>query len=109
MPPSPALQDEAAQSSAQYTDFLHPNILGLTADEKTLREVATCYGVQYYRVELPGSYLPYAVNYSAATYLIDPEGTLRFIFPHNTPASVLVKASEYVLALFPRGVESSQK
>ncbi len=61
------------------------------------------YGVQYYRVELKGSDLPYAVNRSAATCLIDPEGTLRFIFPHNTPAS------EYVLAQFPMVVESPQK
>ena len=91
---------DTVESLAEYTDFLHPNILGLTADEQTLREVATRYGVQYYRVDIEGSDLPYAVNHSAATYLIDPEGTLRFIFPHNTPASVLVEASEYVLAQF---------
>jgi len=97
-------QRDTPQSLAEYTDFLHPNILGLTADEKTLREVAARYGVQYYRVELKGSDLPYAVNHSATTYLIDPEGTLRFIFPHNTPSSVLMEASEYILAQFPKAV-----
>jgi len=102
-------QRDTVKSLAEYTDFLHPNILGLTADEQTLREVATRYGAQYYRVELKGSDLPYAVNHSAATYLIDPEGTLRFIFPHNTPASVLVEASEYVLAQFPKVVKSQEK
>ncbi|MCF6210595.1 MAG: SCO family protein [Gammaproteobacteria bacterium] len=93
-------QRDTPEKLAEYTEFLHPNILGLTADEKTLREVATRYGVQYHRVELKGSDLPYAVNHSAATYLIDPEGTLRFIFPHNTPTSVLLEASEYVLAQY---------
>ncbi len=98
-------QRDTPESLAEYADFLHPSILGLTADEKTLREMATRYGVQYYRVEPKGSDLPYAVNHSAATYLIDPEGTLRFIFPHNTPASVLLEASEYILAQFPKVVE----
>ncbi len=93
-------QRDTAEKLEEYTKFLHPNILGLTADEKTLREVASRYGVQYYRVEIKDSDLPYAVNHSAATYLIDPEGSLRFIFPHGTPSSVLQEASEYTLTRF---------
>lgn len=91
---------DTPEKLADYSAFFHPKIIGLTADEKTLREVATRYGVQYYRVDLKEAGLPYAVNHSAATYLIDPEGTLRFIFPHNTQARVLVKASDYTLDQF---------
>jgi protein SCO1/2 len=57
--------------------------------------------VQYYQVALKDSKLPYAVNHSAVTYLIDPEGSLRFIFPHETPAQTLYEAAVYILAQFP--------
>ncbi len=89
---------DTPQKLAEYTAFFHPQILGLTADEKTLREVASRYGVQYYTVTLKDSALGYAVNHSAALYVIDPEGTLRFIFPHKTPAKTLIEAVRYLLS-----------
>ncbi|KRT57107.1 hypothetical protein Ga0076813_10861, partial [endosymbiont of Ridgeia piscesae] len=56
------------------------------------------YGAQYYEVELEGSAFGYAVNHSAATYLIAPDGELRFIFPHETPPEVLLQAVRHLNA-----------
>ena len=56
------------------------------------------YGAQYYEVELEGSAFGYSVNHSAAVYLIQPDGGLRFIFPHATPPSVMLEAVRYLLA-----------
>jgi len=82
---------------AEYANYFHPNIMGITGSEKEVAKVAAQYGAQYYQVDLEGSAFGYAVNHSSVTYLITPEGELRFIFPHNTPASVLVEATRHVL------------
>lgn len=78
-----------------YTDYFHSKLIGITGSEQ---EVASRYGVKYYQVELKDSAFGYAVNHSSVIYLITPEGALRFAFPHNTPASVLLEATRYVLS-----------
>ena len=65
---------------------------------KEIAEVSKLYGAQYYEVELEGSAFGYSVNHSAAVYLIQPDGGLRFIFPHATPPSVMLEAVRYLLA-----------
>ena len=82
----------------EYVEYFHPNIVGVTGTEKEVAEVAALYGAQYYEVELEGSAFGYSVNHSAVTYLITPDGTLRFIFPHGTPPQVIVEAIRYVLS-----------
>lgn len=85
-------------SLAEYVEYFHPNMIGLTGSEQEVADMAALYGAKYYEVELKGSAFGYSVNHSAATYLITPEGELRFIFPHSTPSSVLSEAIKYVLA-----------
>lgn len=82
----------------EYAAHFHPNILGLSGSEERIAEVAELYGVQYYQVQLKDSSVAYSVNHSAASYLIGPDGQLRFIFPHNTPYSVLLEAIQYALS-----------
>ncbi len=81
----------------EYVAYFHPNFIGVTGSEKELAEAAALYGAQYYEVELEGSAFGYAVNHSAATYLIAPNGELRFIFPHDTSSEVISEAIRYVL------------
>ena len=82
----------------EYASYFHDNLKGITGSEEAVAKVAEQYGAQYYKVELEGSSFGYAVNHSSVTYLVTPDGTLRFVFPHNTPASVLVEATRHVLA-----------
>ena len=81
----------------EYVEYFHPNFIGVTGSEKELSDAAALYGAQYYEVELEDSAFGYAVNHSAATYLIAPNGELRFIFPHGTSPTVISEAIRYVM------------
>lgn len=81
----------------EYVEYFHPNFIGVTGSEKELSHAAALYGAQYYEVELEDSAFGYAVNHSAATYLVAPNGELRFIFPHDTSPAVISEAIRYVL------------
>ncbi len=89
---------DTPEDLAEYVEYFHPNFVGVTGSEKEIAEVSKLYGAQYYEVELEGSAFGYAVNHSAAVYLIQPDGGLRFIFPHATPSSVMLEAVRYLLA-----------
>ncbi len=88
-------RDDAAKL-AEYLRFFHPRFIGLTGTEEEIAEVARLYGVKYYRVEMEGS-SDYAINHSAAIYLITQDGTLRFLFPHGTSPALVAKAIRYLL------------
>lgn len=81
-----------------YVRYFHPNLVGVTGSASEIAEVAKQYGVRYEEVALEGSSFGYAVNHSAKTYLITPEGKLRFVFPHETPPFVILEAIRYLLA-----------
>ncbi len=81
----------------EYVEYFHPNFIGVTGSEKELSDAAALYGAQYYEVGLEDSAFGYAVNHSAATYLIAPNGELRFIFPHGTSPTVISEAIRYVM------------
>ncbi|MET0063570.1 MAG: SCO family protein [Candidatus Thiodiazotropha endolucinida] len=82
----------------EYVRHFHPNLVGVTGSEGEVAEVARRYGAQYEEVALEGSDFGYAVNHSSVTYLITPEGDLRFMLPHQTPAFVILEAIRYLLA-----------
>ncbi|MES9989221.1 MAG: SCO family protein [Candidatus Thiodiazotropha endolucinida] len=81
----------------EYVRHFHPNLVGVTGSEGEVAEVARRYGAQYEEVALEGSDFGYAVNHSSVTYLITPEGDLRFMLPHQTPAFVILEAIQYLL------------
>jgi protein SCO1/2 len=81
----------------EYASYFHPNLIGVTGSEREIAEVAKRYGAQYEEVTLEGSSFGYAVNHTAETYLITPEGELRYMFPHQTPSFVILEAIRYLL------------
>jgi len=89
------------QALDEYVSYFHPTLVGVTGSEQEVAEVAKRYGVQYQAVPLEGSGFGYAVDHSAVTYLITPGGELRFMFPHETPAFVILEAIRYLLT--PKG------
>ncbi|MBY0439719.1 MAG: SCO family protein [Burkholderiales bacterium] len=70
---------------AEYTAAFDLPAVGLTGTPEQIAELAGRYAAQYQRVEMPGSALRYAVNHSAAVYLIDPGGRLRLLLRHTAP------------------------
>jgi protein SCO1/2 len=89
---------DTPESLEQYATYFHDNLVGVTGTEEEVASVAALYGAQYYEEEMEGSAFGYSVNHSAVTYLITPEGILRFIFPHGTAPTVILEAIRHVLA-----------
>lgn len=81
----------------EYVEYFHPNFIGVTDTPEKIAKAAKLYGARYSEVKLEGSAFGYAVNHSAATYLIAPDGELRFIFPHGTSPMVITEAVRYAL------------
>jgi protein SCO1/2 len=81
----------------EYVSYFHPNILGVTGSASEIAQVAKRYGVEYRKVELEGSAFGYAVDHSTVTYLLTPEGDLRYLLAHQTPSFVILEAIRYVL------------
>ena len=68
----------------QYTNYFHPNIVGLTDDIKTLTKVAKQYGVKYKKTLVPDSALGYVISHSDDIFVVGPDGNPQKTFPHDT-------------------------
>ncbi len=77
---------------AEYVDYFHPSFIGVTGTPEAVAKAAGLYGVQYSYTDDSNSAMGYIVNHSAAVYLIDPQGELRFAFPHETPPETMLGA-----------------
>ncbi|MCU7853292.1 MAG: SCO family protein [Candidatus Thiodiazotropha sp. (ex Monitilora ramsayi)] len=73
----------------EYTEYFHEKLIGVTGTPTVVEEVAARYGVAYRAVK-PGTETNYAVDHSADTYLVDPEGKLVLQLPHGTTAETLL-------------------
>ncbi|WP_029407827.1 SCO family protein [Thiomicrorhabdus sp. Milos-T2] len=75
----------------QYVNYFEANMIGLTSDAKTIAKVAKQYGVVYAKVEDSNNGTNYAVDHSAFTYVITPDGKLQTQLPHATSPDVFAK------------------
>ena len=73
----------------EYTEYFHEKLLGVTGSASAVATAAGRYGVAYRAVD-PGPDGNYAVDHSADTYLIDPDGKLVMRLPHGTTAEMLL-------------------
>jgi protein SCO1/2 len=68
------------QTLSRYTRAFDPDFIGATADDAGLAPLVQHLGVYYLRHDRDGK-ADYAVDHSAAIYLIDPRGRLKAVFP----------------------------
>lgn len=80
-----------------YVDYFHENYIGVTGTDAEVAEVAKLYGAKYHAVELENSEFGYSVNHSSVTYLIDKQGKLRLIFPHETAPSIMLEGVRHLI------------
>jgi protein SCO1 len=64
-----------------YTKTFDPTFIGLTGSAEQLAQVRTMYGVIAEKEAVAGTSAGYLIAHSAYTYVIDPEGRLRVLFP----------------------------
>lgn len=82
---------------AEYTLYFHQKIIGLTGTAAEISQVAAKYRVGYKKVLVKNSTLGYAIEHSAALYLIDANGNVQHLIPHGTSALGIKQTIEYFL------------
>ena len=80
-----------------YAPFFHPAIVGVTGTPSEVAEVARRYGVSYAKQKTEEG-RPYAVDHSAFTYLIAPDGTLSEVLSHDTAPAEIATRIRRILA-----------
>ena len=83
----------------QYTNYFHPNIVGLTEDIKVLTIVAEQYGVKYKKTLVPNSTLGYVISHSDDIIVIGLDGSPQKSFPHDTNTVPLLAQIKQLLVV----------
>ncbi len=85
---------------AEFTDYLHPDLLGLTGSEEQIRAAVQAYRA-YYKIHAPEEDAEdfYLVDHSTFTYLVFPEtGFAEFFRRELPPEDLAEKAACFVKA-----------
>jgi protein SCO1/2 len=81
----------------EYTEYFHPRLVGITGSESEVARAASLYGVSY-RLVNPETEENYAVDHSADTYLIGPQGQLEDTLPHGSSPETLLEKVRALLS-----------
>lgn len=71
-----------------FLAYFRRDFIGLTGTEAQIRVAAEAWGVTYLRSPSDASG-GYSMVHTAGTFVIDPQGRLRFFYPYGTPSAVL--------------------
>ena len=80
-----------------YAPFFHPTIVGVTGTPEQIAKVAAQYGVRYMK-QKPDADGLYAVDHSAFTYVVAPDGKLAAQLPHGSAPDEIVRILRAQLA-----------
>jgi protein SCO1/2 len=80
-----------------HMNLFSPSFLGLTGTAEELEPVYRAYGIYRQKVYIEDSPAQYSVDHTATTFLVDPEGQLRVIYPYGTPADDMVHDLQVLL------------
>ncbi len=78
-------QRDTMQRLAEYTNYFHGSIIGLSDTAEIIRALANRYGAAYQKVVQEDSATNYVVDHSSETYVVDPQGKLLARLPHAAP------------------------
>ncbi|MGF1687923.1 SCO family protein [Photobacterium japonica] len=88
---------DTPEKSAEYAQYFHKTIIGMTGTQKQTQALAEKYGVLYMKTELKDSALEYAVDHNSYFYFLAPDGTLLQKVQHTLNPNRLVDAINTVL------------
>ena len=75
----------------EYTEYFHPNIMGVTGSHEKLSEVTMLYRADY-GVHSKDDSDEYVVDHTSFVYVIDPSGRLRGLLAHESPLKDIVES-----------------
>lgn len=96
-------QRDTPKRLQEYSDYFDANIIGLTSSPETIAKIARQYGVVYAKAKTSANDQNYAVDHSAFTYLVDPQGNLQQQLPHATAPNLLIKTIRQHLKKYNNG------
>lgn len=64
-----------------YTEYFHPNIIGLTGDKSTIDKISANYGASY-RISKKDNEENYLIDHTALIFVLDKQGQIREFLPH---------------------------
>jgi protein SCO1/2 len=82
---------DTAAALAEYLKYFGAPMIGLTGSDAAIATAAAAWGVGYQKGEVSASG-SYSMTHTAGTFVIDPAGNLRFLYPYATPKGVLIAA-----------------
>jgi len=77
-----------------YLSYFNPRFLGFTGDIVQIKQVADQYGVQFQKVPIDSA-VGYAIDHSAAVYLINARGDWLGQFKHQTSVQDIIDGILY--------------
>ncbi|MBV7262994.1 SCO family protein [Photobacterium sp. WH77] len=83
---------DTPEKSAQYAQYFHKDITGMTGTMEQTQLLAKKYGVLFMKTQQEDSALEYSVDHSSYFYLLKPDGTLLEKVPHTLNPNILVDA-----------------
>lgn len=83
---------------AEYTQYFHPKIIGVSGTPKMIDPIISAYGAFYEKISYSNSALMYGISHTSETYIVDKKGKLSAILPHAAPADDIVKAIKTALS-----------
>lgn len=73
----------------RYVRGFDPDFIGLTGDELDVQRIGMDYGVRFARRKPDNTAATYLVDHTSHTFLIDPQGYWRMIYPFQTPPEII--------------------
>lgn len=80
-----------------YLKSFDPAFIGLTAPAEAVRPIAFEYGAAFEKQKPPGTQAAYIVAHTAYTYLLDPQGRWRMVFPYGAKPEFVAAGIRSVL------------
>jgi protein SCO1/2 len=81
---------------ATYVSYFNPAFIGLSGTLEATNAAATAFGVFYEKVATEGA-TEYLINHTSTVAVLDPEGRLRYVFPHDATADNIASDLAYLI------------
>ena len=81
-----------------YARGFNERFIGLTDTKSVIDQLARQYGVVYKKTPLKDSAMGYVVDHTSVTYLIDQNGVLQYLLPHNSTAEKISEDIKQLLS-----------
>ncbi len=80
---------DSPKAMGLFVKGFYPTFIGLTDEKEKVDKVVRQYGVVYQKVPLEDSAMGYVVDHSSVIYLIDRDGVLQQMIPHDTDPEII--------------------